>query len=107
MRDQDKPFVLYRSGRGAFTIEPRGARGWRLMLAWIALSLPIMGGFALLSHMHPQGPAFLAALVIFMVTMAVWAIGGIMWMRARAEVVDTQALLKLKREQDRKTRRGR
>jgi hypothetical protein len=39
--------------------------------------------------------------------MLAWTVGGIWWMKARAEVVDLQELLKLKRELDRKKRGGR
>ncbi len=106
MRDEDKPFILIRHRWGGFNIEPRNARGWRLMLTWIALPLPLLGGFALLVQKQPEGPVFVAALSGFIIAMAAWAIGGIIWMRARAEVVDVQELLRLKREQERK-RRGR
>jgi hypothetical protein len=105
MRDKDKPFILTRYGRVGFNIEPRGARGWRLMLTWLALPLPLIGGIAMFAHRWPASPAYGTALAVFSLAMAVWAIGGVMWMRARAEVVDVEELLKLKREAERKTRR--
>jgi hypothetical protein len=106
MREQDKPFILTRYGWGGFNIEPRNARGWRLMLTWLALPLPLIGGFALFAEKQPESPAFAAVLAGFIIAMSVWAIGGIIWMRARSETVDVEELLKLKREADRK-RRGR
>jgi hypothetical protein len=108
MREQDKPFILTKYRWGGFNIEPRNARGWRLMLTWLALPLPLIGGFALFAEQQPDSPAFAALLAVFILAMAIWAIGGIVWMRARAEVVDVEQLLKLKRERDREQRdRGR
>jgi hypothetical protein len=104
MREEDKPFILTRYGWGGFNIEPRNARGWRLMLTWLALPLPLIGGFALFAEKQSESPAFAAVLAVFIFAMALWGIGGVMWMRARAEVVDVQALLRLKREQERKQR---
>ena len=106
MRDQEKPFILTKYGWGGFNIEPRNARGWRLMLTWLVLPLPLIAGFALFAEKRPDSPAFGAVLAVFVLAMALWGIGGIIGMRARAEVVDVEQLLKLKREQDRK-RRGR
>ena len=104
MRDQDKPFILTRYRWGGFNIEPRGARGWRLMLTWLALPVPLIGGFAVFAESAPQSPVFAAVLAGFIIAVTFWAIGGIVWMRARAEVVDVEQLLKLEREQDRKQR---
>lgn len=104
MRDDDKPFVLTKYRWGGFNIEPHNARGWRLMLTWLALPLPLIGGFALFTEKQPDSPAFAAVLAVFILGMALWAIGGIIWMRARAEVVDVEQLIRLKREQERKQR---
>jgi hypothetical protein len=106
MREEDKPFILTHYRWGGFNIEPRNGRGWRLMLTWLALPLPLIGGFALFAEKQPDSPAFAAVLAVFIIAMALWGIGGILWMRARAEVVDVEQLLKLKREAERK-RRGR
>ncbi len=106
MRNEDKPFILTKYGWGGFNIEPRNARGWRLMLTWLALPLPLIGGFALFAEKQPDSPAFAAVLAVFILCMSLWGIGGIILMRARAEVVDVEQLLRLKREQERK-RRGR
>jgi hypothetical protein len=107
MRDEDKPFILTRYRWGGFNIEPRNRRGWQLMLIWLALPLPLIGGFALFTQKQSEGPVFAAVLTAFVILMAVWAIGGIIWMRASAEEIDVEDLLKLKREQERKRRGGR
>jgi len=107
MRDEDKPFILYRSGRWNFKIMPRGRDGWRQTLIWMALLAPITGGFFWFASNTPEGPAFKLGLVVYLVAMAAWGTGGTMWMKARAEVVDIEELLKLKREVDAKRRGGR
>jgi hypothetical protein len=107
MRDEDKPLILYRSGPWSFKIAPRNGKGWRQSLVWMALLAPITGGFVWFAAAEPDGTAFIVGLALYLVAMAAWTIGGLWWMRARAEVVDLQELLKLKREQDRKRRRAR
>jgi hypothetical protein len=106
MRDEDKPFVMYRKGPMNFTIVPRGVRGWAQFGVWMALLVPLVVWFADYAEAHEGDPQFAIGMVLFFAGMLVWTLGGIWWMRARAEVVDLDAMLKLKREQDRK-RRGR
>lgn len=107
MRDEDKPFILTRYGRWSFKIAPRNAMGWRQTLIWMALLAPTTGGFFWFASNTPEGPAFKFGLVVYLVAMAAWGTGGTMWMKARAEVVDIEELLKLKREVDAKRRGGR
>ena len=106
MHKEEMPFVLTRYRWGGFNIEPRNARGWRLLLTWLAMPLPLIGGFALFAEKESDSRAFAAVLAVFILAMAIWAIGGIIWMRARAEMVDVEELIKLKREAER-NRRGR
>lgn len=47
-----------------------------------------------------------AGLALYVIAAMIWHIDGIRWMKARAEVVDLDELLKLKRDEERK-RRGR
>jgi hypothetical protein len=107
MRDEDKPFVLYRSGKGSFKIQPRNARGWRIMAVWIALSMVPTGLFIWFATRHPEGPVHLAGLGVYLLTLLIWIIASVRWMKARAEEVDLEALLKLKREAERQQRGGR
>ena len=37
MREQDKPFVMYRRGPWNFTIVPRGKAGWTQFGVWMAV----------------------------------------------------------------------
>jgi hypothetical protein len=106
MRDEDKPFVLYRKGPMNFTIVPRGTKGWVQSIIWMALLVPLLLWFIDYIAKHSEGPAFTIGLALYLGGMLVWTVGGIWWMKARAEVVDLQELLKLKRELDRKKRGG-
>lgn len=102
MRDQDKPFVLYRRGPGNFNIVPRGIKGWALMALWVALLAPLVIAFESYAQGREGQPQFFAALVAFLFAMLVWTIAMIRWMKARAEVVDVGEMLKRKREAERK-----
>lgn len=101
MRDEDKPFVMYRGGPGNFRIVPRGWAGWRITLIWMATVVPIIGFFMAFAMTDPKPPMTYIGPALFMMAMAAWGIGGTVWMRARAEVVDLQELLELKRQRDR------
>lgn len=107
MRDEDKPFILTRYGRWSFKIAPRNAKGWRQTLIWMALLAPITCGFVWFVSNNPEGTAFHIGLALYVAAMTAWSAGGIMWMKPRAEVVDIEELLKLKREIDAKRRTGR
>lgn len=107
MPDTEKPFILIRRNRFIFNITPRNASGWWQMGIWTVLLAPVV----LVFHRHTdglaEGPQLTRAVVIFLLATAVWAISGILWMKARAEVVDVEALLRHQREAARKGRRGR
>lgn len=107
MRESDKPFVLYRKSRFNFTIVPRGVRGWTQFAVWMAMLMPPTLAFIAYADAHDSDPGFFVAGALFLLATLVWSLGGIWWMKARAEVVDLDALLKLKREAERKGRRGR
>jgi hypothetical protein len=104
MRDQDKPFVLYRRGPWNFNIVPRGRKGWMLMGLWIALLAPLIAAFEIYADAHEGEPEFFVALGLFLAAMLVWTIAMIRWMKARAEIIDVEQMLKFKREQERKRR---
>lgn len=105
MRDEDKPFVLYRRGPGNFTIMPRGRKGWMLTVLWVALLMPVVAAFGAYAEGHEGEPAFFIALGLFLAAMLVWTLAMVRWMKARAEVVDVGQMLALKREAERKTKR--
>ena len=100
MRDEDQPFILYKSGFG-FRIVPRNAAGYRATFVWLALLAPIVGAFAyVMSHVE-DGTTHAVATGAYIAAMLAWSILGIRFMKARSEVVDMRELLELKRERDR------
>lgn len=98
MRDEDKPFVLYRRGAFNFTIVPRGVKGWVQFAIWMVLLAPPAIAFALYAEAHEGRPEFAIALALFLLATLVWGAGGMLWMKARAEVIDVDALLRQKRD---------
>lgn len=105
MRDADKPFVMYRRGRFNFTIVPRGTAGWVQFAVWMALLVPLTGWFVVHAEAAEGTPQFWVGLALFLGATLVWSVAMIRWMQARAEVVDLQEMLRLKREQERKRAR--
>jgi hypothetical protein len=105
MNDADKPFIAYRDGALSYRIVPRHAAGWRQTIIWMLLMVPVVGAFIAFANTEPKGAALYISLGLFTVAMAVWGIRGILWMRARAETVDIQELLAIKRERDAQKRR--
>lgn len=104
MRDQDKPFVMYRRGPWNFTIMPRGVSGWSQFGVCMALFAVPTIAFAVYAEAHEGRPEFWAALALYLAATLIWSLASIGWMKARAEVVDVAAMLKLKREAERKHR---
>lgn len=102
MRDADKPFVLYRRGPMNFTIVPRGVKGWVQLVIWMALLVPPLLWLNDYAAAYGEERALYPGLAAFMGMVLVWSLGGIAWMRPRAEVVDVDELLKLKREAERR-----
>lgn len=105
MRDEDKPFVLYRRGPMNFSIVPRGVAGWVQSGIWMALLAPPTIAFVLWAEAHEGDPQFWVGLALYLVATLIWTLAGIRWMKARAEVVDIPTLLREKREAERKRRR--
>jgi hypothetical protein len=46
-------------------------------------------------------------LAVYLAFMAIWAIAMIRWTKARSEIVDLDELMRIKREQERGSRRSR
>lgn len=107
MREQEKPFILFRRNRFIYNITPRNASGWMQMGVWMALFAAMTVGFAAFDSARPADSAFGAPDAVFLVSLLVWTVGGIWWMKARAEVIDVNEVIRQKREAERKTRRGR
>jgi uncharacterized protein (DUF983 family) len=57
--------------------------------------------FAFYAERFDGTPKIWIALALFVVGTIVWSLASMRWMKARAEVIDVEALLKQKREQER------
>ncbi len=107
MREEDKPFVCYRTGRWRMKIVPRNAAGYRGMFVWMLSLIPIVVVFIWAISSEPSG-AFLALIVgSYILALLGWVIAMIRWMKARSEIVNLEELLALKRERDAAAKRGR
>lgn len=104
MREEDKPFILYKSGFG-FRIVPRNAAGYRATFVWMLLLAPIVGAFIYVVAQVEDGTTHAIATGIYIAAMLAWSILGIRFMKARSEVVDMRELLEIKRERDRNRNR--
>ena len=107
MREQDKPFVMYRRGPWNYTIMPRGTAGWTQFAAWMAVFAVPTIAFAIYGEGLKGRPEFWAALALYLAGVLVWSLASIRWMKARAEVVDVEKLIRQQRELERKKRGGR
>lgn len=100
MRDEDKPFILYKSGFG-FRIVPRNAAGYRATFVWLLSLVPVVGAFIYAMSQVEDGISVAIAIALYTAAMLTWVILGVRWMKARSEVVDMRELLEIKRERDR------
>jgi hypothetical protein len=98
MREQEKPFILFRRNRFIYNITPRNASGWMQMGVWMALFAAMVAGFTAFDGTRPADSAFGADDAIFLIGVLIWAVGGIWWMRARSEVIDVNALIDQRRK---------
>ncbi len=107
MREEDKAFGVDQSGPWNGKSVARGRRGWRLFGVGMVLQLAMTGLFVWFAVRNPEGPVHFAGLTVYLLALLASIIGSIRWMKARAEVVDVQKLLRQKRENERKRRSGR
>jgi hypothetical protein len=106
MRDEDKPFVCYRQNKWIFQITPRSAKGWRGFGMWLVPYLAATGMVvAIVAVMDKKGASATAINLIvtvpFLIGTVMWSVFMIRWMLARSEIIDTNEVMKIKREQDR------
>ena len=88
MRNEEKPFVMYRSSNGRFRVTPRNAQGRRQTYAWEAILLGLVGLFVWFMSREPSGPELYLGFAGFLSATAACLIGMMRWMRARAEIID-------------------
>ena len=105
MSDADKPFIAYRRGRWSTKVVPRNAAGWRAILMWLLALAPIVGLFIWYVGKHPGGQAFWVAQALYLLAMIGWGVALYRWTIARAEIVDLDERMAIKRDRDRNRRR--
>ena len=66
MREQEKPFILFRRNRFIYNITPRNASGWMQMGVWMALFVPLVAGFAAYDSTRAADSAFGLADAVFL-----------------------------------------
>ena len=110
MRDEDKPFVYYKTGSG-FKISPRNAAGWRAfavcMFAFFgATGIFVWATVAAERAGWEDSKMLLLVTAPFLCVTAIWVFAMIRYMKARSEIVDMDSLIQLKRELDRNKKRN-
>ena len=111
MRDEEKPFVYYKSGSGV-KISPRNAAGWRACAVWMAALFGASGVFVWASVVAGEAgwddrKILLFLTLPFLLVTGVWALAMFRYMKARSEIVDVDSLLQIKRDIDRTDKRKR
>jgi hypothetical protein len=109
MRDEDKPFVYYKSGSGV-KISPRNAAGWRAFAAWMIALFGATGVFVWVTAVADaegwsDGDILLLLTLPFLLVTAFWAFAMFRYMKARSEIVDVDRLLQLKSELEQSKKR--
>lgn len=104
MRAKDKPFVVYRRP-GFFTFVPQGIKGWSQLSLWLALGLAFVIWF--IDHLasKPEGSEYHFGILLFVIFVAAWVIGGIWLVFAHAQFVDMTVLMRDKQRAERKKQR--
>mgnify|MGYP000473374805 CR=1 FL=1 len=105
MRDEEKPFVYYKSGSGV-KISPRNAAGWRAFAVWMLALFCATGAFVWVSIVADEAGwndriILLFLTLPFLLVTGVWALVMFRYMKARSEIVDVDSLLQIKRDIDR------
>ena len=111
MRDDEKPFVYYKSGSGV-KISPRNAAGWRAFAVWMLALFCATGVFVWVTIIADEAgwddsSVLLFLTLPFLLVTGVWALAMFRYMKARSEIVDVDSLLQIKRDIDRTDQRKR
>jgi hypothetical protein len=111
MRDEDKPFICYKS-KWSIKIMPRNAAGWWYMIYWMLpffamVAATIWISAALKSNGTDEQKIVAIVLAGFVVLTTIWTIALIRWTKSRSEIIDMDELVALKRDLDRNKRHRR
>jgi hypothetical protein len=105
MRDEDKPFICYKS-KWSMKIVPRNAAGWRYLLYWMLpffalIAVNIWVSAALDANGLDDQKIVAIIVPIFLILATIWTIALIRWTKNRSEIIDMDELIALKRDRDR------
>lgn len=106
MRDEDKPFIFYRTGKWSFKIAPRNAEGVRATIFWVLALIPVTGLFMWMMNGAQTDALTTLYIILYIAAIVLWSLAMMRWMKARSEIVDFEELLQIKREQDRAKKRS-
>lgn len=87
MAQDEKLFVCHKNG-WIVNFQPRNAAGWRALAFWLLSLVPPAGLFMLGSSGKPNNVQAVAFLLLYLVSLVVWAWLFMKWMFARSEIVD-------------------
>jgi uncharacterized membrane protein len=106
MRDEDKPFIFYRTGKWSFKIAPRNAQGVRATFLWVLALIPITWLFMWAINGAQSDALNTLYILLYIAAIMLWSFAMMRWMKSRSEIVDFEELLQIKREQDRAKKRS-
>lgn len=87
MREDEALFTLYKRGWQQ-NLVPRGSAGWWALALWLASQVPALGAFVWFMARHPAKAPAVSAVLLFLLFMAIWALGFIRWATSRSITVD-------------------
>jgi hypothetical protein len=105
MREEDKPFVCYKS-KWSMKIVPRNAEDWRYLFYWMLpffgmIALNIWASAALEANGMDDQKIVLVVVPIFLILTTIWTVALIRRTKNRSEIIDMDELVALKRDLDR------
>jgi len=106
--DDGKPFICYRKGRWGLHITPRNRHGWTALTVWVVALLAVVHVliWLVVSRLGEEWPAGLLIAGGVVGFAGLWSIALLRWTLRRSEIIDVDALEKLKRDHERSHRRG-
>ncbi len=105
MRSRRDPFVLYRGGTIDYLLMPRGIAGWLQFSLWLALLVPLVLWLDTSLGDRANAAYQKDAIFLFCAGLAFWLIGGLWWMLAHCETIDTLEIVRARQYERRRQKR--
>lgn len=105
MREEDKPFICYKS-KWSMKIVPRNPEGWRYLLNWVLpffvmVAVSIWVSAALEANGMDNRKIVTIVVPILLILTTIWTVALIRWTKNRSEIIDMDELIAMKRDLDR------